>query len=445
MSAVTQESRKGEFLGHPKGLAVLFLTEMWEMFSFFGMRALLVYYITKRLHIGQEHASLIYGSYAALVYFTPVFGGWIADRWLGKRRAVLIGGSAMALGHFMMASEPLFYPALITIALGNGFFLPCLASQIEGLYANGDPRSKSAYNIYYVGVNLGAFIAPLICGFLGEAYGWHWGFAAAGIGMLISLAIYLAGSSHLPPEPARIVRARSLQPVLGQPARRQLLFLAGVAAIVVVFRGAYEQVGNTIALWADVGINRQVTGSWSIPMAWFQALDPLVVFAATPFLVARWARLAKRGVETPSLYKMAFGAAVVALSYVVLAAVASWAHARGTPAHWTWLVGWFVLMTLGELYILPVGLGLFGRMAPEGLRATCIALWFFAGFFGNLLAGALGTLWSVLSHGGFFLAMGGVAGCAALLLLFVGVRVGRAERRDNIPPVHQPLIISLHS
>jgi POT family proton-dependent oligopeptide transporter len=178
-------------------------------------------------------------------------------------------------------------------------------------------------------------------------------------------------------------------------------------------------------------VDRQVTGSLSIPMAWFQALDPLMVFVATPLLVARWARLSRRGVDTPSLHKMAFGAAVVGASYVLLAAVAAWSDAHGVRAHWLWLVGWFVLMTLGELYILPVGLGLFGQLAPEGFGATCIALWFFAGFFGNLLAGALGTLWSRLPHGGFFLLIGAIAGGAAALLLAVGLRLGRAEKRDN--------------
>lgn len=166
-------------------------------------------------------------------------------------------------------------------------------------------------------------------------------------------------------------------------------------------------------------------------MTWFQSLDSLVVFTATPLLLARWSRLAKRGIETPWLHKMAFGAAVVGLSYVLLAAVAAWAETHGTRAHWAWLTGWFVLMTLGELYILPVGLGLFGRMAPEGFRATCIAIWFFAGFFGNLLAGALGTLWTPLSHGWFFALIGGVAGLAALLLYGVGVRMGQVEKREN--------------
>jgi POT family proton-dependent oligopeptide transporter len=249
--------------------------------------------------------------------------------------------------------------------------------------------------------------------------------------MLASLVIYLAGSRHLPPESPPTAKVQTARAPLDHLARRRLLFLAGIAAIVVVFRGAYEQVGNTIALWAETGVNRQLSADWSIPMAWFQALDPLVVFAATPWLVARWSRLSKRGVDTPSLHKMAFGAAIVGLSYLLLAAVAAWGQAHGVRAHWSWLVGWFVLMTLGELYILPVGLGLFGQMAPEGFGATCIALWFFAGFFGNLLAGVLGTLWSVLSHGGFFLLIGGVAGLAAVLLFLVGVRVKRKETRDN--------------
>jgi len=431
MTAADPSPRERRFLGHPVGLSVLFLTEMWEMFSFFGMRALLVYYMTLRLDFRQEYASLVYGTYAAFVYFTPVIGGMVADRWLGKHRAVVIGAVTMALGHFMMAFPALFYPALTTIALGNGLFLPSLASQIEGLYREGDPRSKSAYNIYYVGVNLGAFLAPLVCGFLGQTYGWHWGFTAAGVGMLISLVIYLAGSRHLPREPVRRVVSRAPRAPLDHEAWRRLGFLGGVAAIVVVFRGAYEQVGNTIALWAEVGVDRHVVDGWSIPMAWFQSLDPLVVFLATPLLVARWARLGRRGVDTPSLHKMAFGAALVGLSYLLLAAVAAWSESHGVRAHWVWLVGWFVLMTLGELYILPVGLGLFGHLAPEGFGATCIALWFFAGFFGNLLAGALGMLWSVLPHGGFFVVIGAVAAFAALLLFALGLRVARVEKPDN--------------
>jgi len=431
MSEAGVPARESNWFGHPAGLSILFFTEMWEMFSFFGMRALLVYYMTMHLKIGQEHASLIYGVYAAFVYFTPVFGGIVADRWLGKRNSVVIGGATMALGHFMMASEPLFYPALATIALGNGLFLPSLASQIEGLYRHDDPRASNAYNIYYIGINLGAFLAPLVCGTLGEAFGWHWGFTAAGLGMLLSLVIYLGGSRYLPPEPARTEAAIRTRHPVDRAVMQRFGFLITVAAIVVVFRGAYEQVGNTIALWANEGVDRQVTAGWSIPMTWFQSLDSLVVFTATPLLVIRWARLAKRGIETPWLKKMAFGAAVVGASYLILAAVAAWSEAHGTRASWVWLVGWFIMMTLGELYILPIGLGLFGRMAPEGFRATSIATWFFAGFFGNLLAGALGTLWSSLTHGWFFALIGLVAGLAAALLYILGLRLGHVELRED--------------
>ncbi|MEO7066846.1 MAG: peptide MFS transporter [Rhodanobacter sp.] len=430
MSLVITSPDKNWF-GHPRGLTVLFLTEMWEMFSFFGMRAILVYYMTKHLDMEQEYASLVYGAYAAFVYFTPVFGGMVADRWLGKSRAVLIGGATMALGHFMMSSEALFYPALAMIALGNGLFLPSLASQIEGLYRDGDTRSKSAYNIYYVGINLGGFLAPLVCGTLGETYGWHWGFAAAGVGMLLSLVIYMAGRRYLPPEPKRGAEARAARPPMDQAARDRFALLIGIAAIVVLFRGAYEQNGNTIALWTDTGINRQLASGWVIPMTWFQSINSLVVFVFTPLLVARWARLAKRGIDTPLLGRMAFGAFVVAVSYMALALVAAWSEAHGTRASWLWLAAWFVVFTIGELYILPTGLALFGRMAPEGFRATSIATWFFAGFFGNLLAGGLGTLWSQLSHGWFFVLIGAVAGLSALLLYMLGRRLGDVERHGT--------------
>ena len=435
MSYSMISARDKNWFGHPRGLSVLFLTDMWEMFSFFGMRTLLVYYMTKHLAIGQESASLIYGGYAAFVYFTPVFGGMVADRWLGKRNAVLIGGTTMALGHFMMASEPLFYPALITIALGNGLFLPSLASQIESLYRDGDPRITSAYNIYYVGVNLGAFLSPLVCGTLGEVYGWHWGFTAAGFGMMISLVTYLAGARYLPPEPKRGAEARASRPTVDKAVRDRFALLIGIAAIVVIFRGAYEQIGNTIVLWTDDGVNREIAAGWVIPMTWFQALNSLVVFAFTPFLVARWARLAKRGVETPWLNKMAFGAAIVGGSYLLLALVAAWSEAHGTRASWLWLAAWFVLMTTGELYILPVGLGLFGHMAPEGFRATSIATWFFAGFFGNLLAGGLGTLWSQLTHAWFFALIGVIAGVAAMLLYMLSRRVGDLETYATVSAV----------
>ncbi|HEX4198103.1 MAG TPA: peptide MFS transporter [Caulobacteraceae bacterium] len=416
-----------EWLGQPRGLSVLFLTEMWTQFSFFGMRTILVYYMTKSLRIDQQDSSLIYGGYAAAVYFTPIFGGLIADRFIGKRNAVVAGGLLMAAGHFMMVFPSLFYPALGAIALGNGLFLPSLSSQINSLYAEGDPRLASAYNVYYVGINLGAFLAPFVCGTLGEVYGWHWGFAAAGIGMLIGLITYLAGLRYLPAEPprGRLAPARSAEI---EPPRRRFLLLLGIMAVVVVFRGAYEQNGNTIALWTDSGVDRHLTGGLSIPMTWFQALNPLLIFVLTPILVSYWTRQAKKGRETSSVRKMVTGAVLVGLSFVLISVVSAHSAAAHTRSSWIWLALFFVVLTAGELFILPVGLGLFGRLAPKGFEATAIAIWFFAGFAGNLFAGGLGVLWSRLSQAQFFMLIALVSGVAALLLTAFVPAGARAER-----------------
>jgi POT family proton-dependent oligopeptide transporter len=416
-----------EWLGQPRGLSVLFLTEMWTQFSFFGMRTILVYYMTKQLLIGQQDSSLIYGGYAAAVYFTPIFGGLIADRFIGKRNAVVAGGLLMAAGHFMMVFPSLFYPALGAIALGNGFFLPSLSSQINSLYAEGDPRLASAYNVYYVGINLGAFLAPFVCGTLGEVYGWHWGFGAAGVGMLIGLVTYLAGLRYLPAEPPR-GRAAPPRPAAAEPPRRRFLLLLGIMAVVIVFRGAYEQNGNTIALWTDSGVDRQVSAGLSIPMTWFQALNPLLIFLLTPLLVSHWTRQARKGREPSSVRKMVTGAVLVGLSFVLIAIVSAHADAAHARSSWIWLSLFFVVLTAGELFILPVGLGLFGRLAPKGFEATSIAIWFFAGFAGNLFAGGLGVLWSRLSQAQFFMLIALVAGLAALLLIAFVPAGARAER-----------------
>jgi proton-dependent oligopeptide transporter, POT family len=413
-----------EWFGQPRGLTILFLTDMWEQFSFYGMRALLVFYMVKQLLLSQEKASLIYGIYAAFVYFTPIVGGVIADRRLGKRNSVVIGGSIMAFGHFMMAFEPLFYYALAAIAVGNGLFLPSLPSQINGLYREDDPRRRSAYNYYYMGVNLGGFLAPLGCGTVGELYGWHWGFTVAGIGMITGLAIYLLGGRHLPRESRPQRRAST--PVAPQRAPGpwpRFALLAGIAGIAVVFRGAYEQVGNTLPLWIE-HVNRTV-GSFVIPMTWFQSLNPLVVILFTPLFVTYWLRQAREGREPSSIVKMALGAGVIAFSYLMLAGVAAWTEQSGTPASWLWLLAFFVVMTGGEIFILPIGLSLFGRLAPAGFTATSIALWFLAAFAGNLVAGALGTAWSHLSAAQFFVLIGSVAGVSGCLLLIFDRSVRR--------------------
>jgi POT family proton-dependent oligopeptide transporter len=420
------------WFGQPRGLTILCLTEMWEIFSYYGMRALLVYYMTKQLFIGQEKASFIYGTYTATAYFTPIFGGMIADRWLGKRRAVILGGSIMAAGHFMMTFQALFYPALTTIAIGNGLFLPSLPSQIDGLYRSDDQRRAWAYNVYYVGINIGGFLAPLICGTLGEFYGWHWGFGAAGVGMLAGLIVYILGGKYLPGEIPSLRKVAEPQATVHK-YRSTLILLFAVGVSVTVFRAAYEQVGNTVALWADEGINRN-TSLMTIPMTWFQALNPLMVIIMTPVLLAHWQRRAKGGRLGSSMKKMAFGALMVAAAYLLLVIVAS---SAGTDrANWLWLVLFFVVFTVGELYILPTGLGLFARLAPVGLGATTMAAWYLSIFSGSLSAGIVGTLWAGISHARFFAILTVIATSAAAMLYALDRAIQRIEGARAAETMH---------
>jgi POT family proton-dependent oligopeptide transporter len=424
MKADSLKAEKAWF-GQPRGLTVLFLTNMWEQFSYYGMRALLVYYMTKQLLIPQAHSSFIYGTYTACAYFTPILGGVIADRYLGKRRAVIIGASIMALGHFMMAFEPLLFPALAAIALGNGLFLPSLPSQVGDLYQHDDPRRGWAFNVYYVGINIGGFLAPLICGTLGEVYGWHYGFGAAGIGMLAGLLIYVFGSPLLPAEasPGEVSERQALRGF----DRHTVLLLLAIGLSVTVFRSAYEQVGNTVALWADSGVDR-AAGTFVIPMTWFQSLNPLFVMLMTPPLLAYWRRHSSREINRLLVRRMALGSTIVGLAYLMLAAVVFTSGA--SPTGWTWLALFFLIFTFGELFILPTGLGIFARLAPPHLGATTVAAWFLVIFSGSLSAGLIGTLWSQMDHGSYFLLLTGLAGLAAALLLAISTRADQPESGD---------------
>lgn len=430
------EADVSDWFGQPRGLTVLFLTEMWEKFSFYGMRALLVYYMVKGLEFSPGKASIVYGSYTALVYLTPIFGGLIADRFLGRRKAVLLGGSIMAFGHFIMSFDVMFYPALLTIALGNGLFLPNLPSQITLLYDSDDPRKGSAFNVYYMGVNLGAFLAPFVCGTLGEALGWHYGFGAAGVGMCIGLCIYYFGQRYLPRDkmgpqsrteetPDQPTEARSDPKKSGAPIE---LFIAVIVAV-VLFRGAYEQIGNTIAMWADTDVDRMI-GTFEIPATWFQALNPLLVFLLTPPLVIFWTSRGQQGREPSPLMKMALGAAGLALGFLGLMAVSWYTEASGTQPTALILVLFISFYTLAELLILPVGLDLFSRLASANYRATTIAAWFLAAFFGNLLAGVLGSFWDLVTRQEFFLIMAGSAFASSLVLYVL-------DRRTNTQDAEQ--------
>lgn len=417
-----------DWFGQPRGLTILFLTATWELFSYYGMRTILVYYMVKQLLIEQQRASLIYGLYAAFAYFMPLIGGLVSDRWLGRHRAVLIGGSIMALGLFMMAVAPLFYVALVTIVIGYGLFLTTVPSQIADLYAADDPRRRSAYSFWYVGANLGALLAPIACGTIGEIYGWNWGFPVAGVGMVLGLAIYVAGLRYLPPD-RRLRPTSSEAPlrdraVAAGTALQRFALLAAIAGVVVIFRATYEQLGNTVPLWIET--TDRAVGDFTIPMTWFQSLGALLAVVITPLFAAHWLRLAHDGREPSSIAKMAVGAGITALAFLMLAGVAAWSDAHATRASYLWVIAFFVVLSFGEVHILPVGLSLFGRLAPLGFGATAIALWYFANFFGNLAAGILGTRWSHLSAAQFFALAAAIVGLSGLLLLAFNRRVRQA-------------------
>jgi proton-dependent oligopeptide transporter, POT family len=441
--AVIPSSRSKDLLGHPRGLTFLFATEMWERFSYYGMRALLVLYMVKYLFqpdrmdgvIGlatvrrtlealsgpldvQPLASQIYGFYTGFVYLTPLLGGLLADRVLGQRQTVIIGAALMAVGHFMMAFESLLLFALLALILGNGAFKPNISTQVGTLYVPGDPRRDRAYSIFYVGINLGAFFAPLVCGTLGEQAGWHFGFAAAGIGMLIGLSIYLYAAPLLPEDQLRKAPPGAVQPFTRQEMRGVIALLS-LFVPVTFFWATYEQMGNTLTLWADGYTDRTVNLLFwigEIPTTWFQAFNPFMIFAFTPFVVALWAWQGRSGREPSTVTKMALGCFGVALANLIMVVAAIGAQPNNSVS-WLWIFAYFVVITVGELYLSPTGLSLVSKIAPERFLSMLMGVWLATSFTGNFLAGWLGSLWSSMDKAHFFMMIASISGVAGLVIL----------------------------
>jgi POT family proton-dependent oligopeptide transporter len=336
---------------------------------------------------------------------------------LGQRRTVILGAVLMAIGHFMMAFEPLFLLALLMLILGNGAFKPNISTQVGGLYALGDRRRDRAFSIFYVGINIGAFFSPLVCGTLGEAYGWHYGFAAAGIGMLIGTLIYVAGWSTLPPDEFSLRAERPKVP-LDRDEWRRILALALLFLPVALFWATYEQQGNTIALWADTHTDRNVNllvWHGQIPVTWFQAFNPFMIFAFTPFVIAFWAWQARRRREPSTVVKMGLGCFGVALANLVLM-IAAWQAGAG-QASWMWLLLYFAVITIGELYLSPIGLSLVTKVAPARVVSMVMGMWLATSFVGNFIGGWLGSFWSAMDRGQFFLMIAAVAAIAGIMIM----------------------------
>lgn len=416
---MTQWSEETLF-GHPKGLFVLFLTEMWERFSYYGMRALLVYYMIKQLMFTQGEASQIYGLYTGLVYLTPLFGGILADRVLGQRRTVILGAVLMAIGHFLMAFQSVFFPALLFLILGNGAFKPNISTQVGSLYPAGDPRRDRAFSIFYVGINLGAFFSPLVCGTLGEVYGWHYGFSAAGIGMVIGLLIYLSGQRWLAPDnlmERELAGEKALPPITTEEKNRMWGLIA-VCLISVAFWAAYEQQGNTLALWADTNTDRLIFG-WEFPASWYQSLNPALVFLLTPVITTLWAWQSKKQREPSAVTKMAVGCFLLASGFLVMVPAAMSYASDGTPVSVLWLFFFTLLVTIGELYLSPVGLSLVTKVSPARIVSMMMGIWFLSSFIGNYAAGFLGHYWEKMPKDAFFLMIAAMAFCAGVAILLI--------------------------
>ena len=434
--------------GHPVGLVYLFCTEAWERFSFSGMQALLVLYMVDELlqpgHIekvagfsvfraaiewvygplaAQPLSSVVFGLYTSLVFLMPVFGGMLGDRIFGQHRMVMTGALFMAAGHLLMAFEPSFLLALVLLILGAGCLKGNISTQVGSLYAANDRRRANGFQIFSAGINLGVIAAPFVCGTLGEVYGWHYGFAAAGIGMMIGLAVYIAGRRYLPPD-----HIAGALPVGGPTPGRgpatsagaagvpMLAALALVFVLVTCFLTSAGQLGNVYSLWIKAHVDRGAFGL-TIPVTWFQSLTSLFGVAGTPFLLGIWRRQSARGIEPALLTKMAIGLCFAATGLALLGLLSVLSQHRQIP--WLLLLPTHLLITIAYLYVWPVGLALFSAVAPDGRRAMFIGLFFLSSFVASNLVGWLGSLYSTTTPALFWFIHAAIPAVGALLVPLV--------------------------
>lgn len=437
--------------GHPKGLYLLFMTEMWERFSYYGMRAIFVLYMTKVLLMGDAEASEIYGSYTGLVYLTPLLGGYLSDRILGNRRSIEIGGLLMALGQFTLffsasssgaTAVSLMWIGLTLLIIGNGFFKPNISTMVGQLYPKGDRRVDAAFTIFYMGINLGAFIAPLICGTLAEKVDFKWGFLAAGVGMVLGLITFVYEKNKLLHDadnnpvgmPVKKLDLKNILIIIGSAAlilfllnfkslfksdwdiigyliygamvlmpliiltdksltkdeRDRIIVIFILAFFVIFFWGAFEQAGASLTIFADRQTDRHIFG-WEMPASYFQSVNPLAIILLAPLFSSLWLRLGNRGLEPSSPKKMAIGLTLVSLGYVVIA-FAVYGLGLADKVSMFWLIALYVIHTMGELCLSPIGLSMVSKLSPLRFSSLLMGTWFLANAAANKFAGTLSAL-----------------------------------------------------
>jgi proton-dependent oligopeptide transporter, POT family len=441
ISAMTDSRADRAFLGHPRGLAYLAFTEAWERFSYYGMQTLLVLYMVRQLllpgHIERiagftgfravvervyggplstiALASAIFGLYTGLVYLTPIAGGLIADRWLGKTRTVTLGALLMASGHFLMAFDVSFLIALLCLLTGVGCFKGNLASQIGALYAPGDLRRADAYQIYYLFISGAVIVAPLIAGTLGELYGWHYGFGAAGVGMLISLVIYRSGRQWLPAEPVTVQTRTIARSPLSRDERKVVIVLIVLVPVLAIGTIGNQEIFNAYLLWVPSNVSMVFFGR-VMPTTWLITVDAVVSIAGLVGSMAFWRLWSKRFTEPSEIVKMTIGFAfsVGALLSLTQAAVIA---ANGHKASIGWVLAFEVLNSIGFSNVLPVGLALYARASPKGVASTMLGIYFLHLFMANNLVGWLGGLQERLPGPQFWGLHAALVTTAAILTL----------------------------
>jgi POT family proton-dependent oligopeptide transporter len=410
---------------HPPGLYVLFFTELWERYSFYSMSAILTLYMNEALHFGAARIGAVYGGYIGGVYFMPLIGGLIADRALGFYRAVVIGGVLMMIGHLVLAFEalPFFYSGLVLLACGSGLLKPNISTIVGNLYRDRPQLRDAAFNIFYMGINIGGFVAPLAVAWFRARYGWSVAFGSAAIAMLISLVVFVLGRP-LVIDAATKVEAQSeeARSVTPGDARLRVLTLLIVFAASAVFWFAFYQNGFTLTLWAR---DNTVT---SFAPETFQSVEPLGVIIFSGLLVGLWGWLRARDAEPSTPMKMFYGIVLVALAYGGMSIAASLGGDTGRVSPW-WLINAYVLIALGEVCLSPMGLSLVNRVAPPRSRGLLMGGWFVTLSLGGYSAGLLGGYWDAMPHREFFLIVVGLLAMAALLLLVTLPRVKAVLRR----------------
>lgn len=427
----------GDLLGHPKGLFLLFGTELWERFSYYAMRAILVLYLTDKTINGglgwsTQDALNLYGIYTGLVYITPLIGGWIADNFLGQRRSIIIGGVLMALGQFTLAlphsmidpnAVTAFYLGLALLIVGNGLFKPNISTMVGDLYQDGDHRRDGAFTIFYMGINLGSLLAGIIAGSASMTYGWKAGFLTAGIGMVISLVTQLIFAERILGNIGKVPAAKRAaemnqsgkkEPLTTQE-RDRLKVIMIMGLFVVIFWAGFEQAGGLMNIFSQQYTDRMI-GSFEVPAAWFQSLNPFFVITLAPIIAALWVKMGPKEPNSP--VKFAMGLFFLAIGFVfMMGAVMQQGGDITVKTSMLWLVGAYFFHTLGELCLSPIGLSMVTKLAPLRLASLMMGAWFGFNAVANYVAGIIGSLMGESGPMAIFSGIAIAAVVAGVLLL----------------------------